>query len=78
MKLRVRRNGLIGDLNILRDGGVKLNITDATTNIFFKFLVRRNGVTGMKTLITMMNVIKIKNSNGRRPYITNNSPCKSR
>lgn len=51
MKLRVRRNGIIGDLNILRDGGVKLNITDATTNIFFKFLVRRNGVTGMKTLI---------------------------
>lgn len=51
MKLRVRRNGLIGDLNILRDGGVKLDITDATTNIFFKFLVRRNGVTGMKTLI---------------------------
>ena len=42
MKLRVRRNGIIGDLNILRD---------ATTNIFFKFLVRRNGVTGMKTLI---------------------------
>lgn len=50
IKLRVRGNCLVGDLSILRDGGVKHDLTDVTTNIFFKSVVSRNGVIGIKAL----------------------------